>query len=477
VTTELPWPGIAELAADIAGKRVSAVEVLESTLARVEQTEPVVHAFVSVLSESARQDARQADAETVAGISRGPLHGVPVAVKDLCDMAGHATGAGSRVPTGAVPETDATVVASLRRAGAVIIGKTVTHEFGYGLDSPPTVNAWQSDCYPGGSSAGSAVAVAVGSAFAAIGTDTAGSIRVPAAINGVVGLKPTYGRVGRRGVIPISPTLDTVGPLTRTVRDAGYLLQAIAGRQFVDGTALDEPVEDYSREPASDLRGMRIGVEREHFFYAGVQAEVRDGVERAIAELAALGAELVPISLAHQDAAVAAGAVVMMADAGDWHARLLAAHESQYAPATALALQVGGMVLAKAYIKAQKIRTLVQREVRRCFEANRIDAVVAPTVPITTMRADRLGSILPGTTASAFWSLNHHCLLANVVGIPSLSVPVGFSRNGLPIGMQLMGRPFTEAVLLNIGTAYQAVTAWHAMQPPWVVTNRPGDGA
>ncbi|TMD33466.1 MAG: amidase, partial [Chloroflexi bacterium] len=207
----------------------SAVELLDATLERLRATEPAVHAYVRLMEDSARDQAARADREIAGRRWRGPLHGIPVGVKDLCYTAGTATGAGSKVMEGFVPEHDATVVTRLKEGGAVIVGKTVTHEFAYGQDIPPTRNPWNTECYPGGSSAGSGVAVAVGSAFAAVGTDTGGSIRVPASVNGVVGLKPTYGRVSRYGVFPMSPTLDTVGPLTRTAEDCALMLGVMAG--------------------------------------------------------------------------------------------------------------------------------------------------------------------------------------------------------------------------------------------------------
>lgn len=461
----LEWMDLTELAGNLRERRLSAVEVLEATLARAEVTEPWVHAYTGLMVDEARSAARRADREIGAGEYRGPLHGVPVAVKDLCATAGHETAAGSRVRAGFVPERDATVVALLRQAGAVIIGKTVTHEFGYGLNAPATVNAWAPGCYPGGSSAGSAVSVAVGSAYAAIGTDTAGSIRVPAALNGVVGFKPTYGRVGRAGVQPLSPSMDTVGPLARSVRDCARVLQAVAGRPGGDRTAIDEPVGDLVSSLRQDLTAIRIGVERNHFFYGGVQPGVRAATAAAIKTLTGLGAEIVPVELGHLDDAVSAGTAVMHADASEWHDELLRSRGPEYDPATARMLQFGHMVLAVAYVKAQKVRTVVQAEIRRCFERNRLDAIAAPTVPITTMPASQLAAPLEGTEESAFWALNHHSIIANVVGLPALSVPAGFDGAGKPAGMQLIGRPFAERVLLDIGNAYELAQPWHRQHP------------
>src|SRR5215217_6925959 len=251
-------------------KTVSAAELVEATLGKVEETEPTVHAYAAVLADSARKAATLADREMARGHWRGPLHGIPVAVKDLCYTKDAPTEAGSKVLAGYVPPYDATVVTRLYEAGAIILGKTVTHEFAWGVNVPPTRNPWRLTCYPGGSSAGSGVAVSVRSAFGAIGTDTGGSIRIPAAVNGIVGLKPTFGRVSRYGVVPLGTSLDHVGPLTRTVEDNAIMLRAIAGYDAADGGSIDEPVIDYRSDLATGVQGLVIGVEREHFFYEGV---------------------------------------------------------------------------------------------------------------------------------------------------------------------------------------------------------------
>jgi aspartyl-tRNA(Asn)/glutamyl-tRNA(Gln) amidotransferase subunit A len=273
-------------AGDLLRRRVvSAVDLTEATLQRIEETEPVVHAYALVLAERARRSAHHADREAAQGRWRGPLHGIPVAVKDICYMRDLPNEAGSRVLAGFVPGYDATVVQHLEDAGAVIVGKTVTHEFAYGVNTPPTRTPWNLECYPGGSSAGSGVSVTVGSAFAAIGTDTGGSIRVPAAVNGIVGLKATYGRVSRHGVVPLGTSLDHVGPLTRTVDDCAIVLKAIAGHDAADGGSLKEPVPDYRAGLDAGAQGLVIGVERAHFFYEGVTAEVRSAVEAVLDEL------------------------------------------------------------------------------------------------------------------------------------------------------------------------------------------------
>ena len=445
---------------------VSSAELLQAVRDRMEETEPAVHAYVGVMDESSRAEAEQADRELRDGRRRGPLHGIPVAVKDLCWTKGFPTTAGSRVLEGFVPDSDAGVVERLRRAGAVLVGKTVTHEFAYGQDVPPTRNSWDQACYPGGSSAGSGVSVALGSAYGSIGTDTGGSIRVPASVNGVVGLKPTAGRVSRRGVFPMSPTLDTVGPLARTAEDCALLLGVVAGHEDGDATTVDEPVPDYAAGLTERLEGVRVGVEREYFFYEGVREDVRKAVDAAIDELAALGAEIVDVpAIDHVAYAAAAGMTVLVADTSEWHRRFLRERGDRYVPATRVMLELGELVPATAYVRAQRVRTLVRDGLRRAFEQHRLDALATPTIPLTTLPVEQLSVDLTGTGETALAAFLHHTFLANVVGIPALSVPCGFSADTLPIGLQLYGRPFGEPALFRIAHAYQGATDWHTRRP------------
>jgi aspartyl-tRNA(Asn)/glutamyl-tRNA(Gln) amidotransferase subunit A len=470
-TNELHWQSLADVAQLLQAGELSSVELTRSTFARIEATDQVVHAYVAVMADSALEAAARADADFAAGTIRSSLQGIPVAVKDLVHTAGFPTSAGSRVLAGFVPARDAVVVEKLREAGAVIVGKTVTHEFAYGVDKPATRNAWDITCYPGGSSAGSGVAVAVGSAYGAIGTDTGASIRAPAALNGVVGLKPTYGRVSTRGVFPMSPTLDTVGPMARTVRDVAIMLGVLAGRGgadqagYPDHGALDLPVDDYVGGLTEDLTGVRIGVERDYFFYPPVTDAVHDGVNTAIDQLAERGATIVEVSISGLELAVPAGMAVLLGDTSEWHQNFLRERGDRYAPEVRTMLELGELTLATAYIKAQKVRTVVQRGYRAAFDGHRLSALVAPTLPRTTMPMAELEVDLTDSDGTAAAGIVHHNILANVIGVPALSVPVGFDAAGKPIGMQLYGRPFGEAALLRIGHAYQSATGWHDQHP------------
>lgn len=466
MSTALQWLSISELAELLQKRELSSVEVTEATLRRIEETEPHVHAFAGVMAESARPEAERADSELQRGHRRSPLHGVPIGVKDLLHTAGFPTSGGSRVLEGFVPTDDAVVVQKLRDAGAVIIGKTVTHEFAYGQNVPATRNAWDRRCYPGGSSAGSGVAVAVGSAYGAVGTDTGGSIRAPASVNGVVGLKPTHGRVSRVGVLPMSPTLDSVGPLSRTVRDCALMLGAMAGGADGDLTVIDEPVPNYTADLSADLTGVRIGVERSYFFYAAVSDDVRIAVDAALEQLEGLGAVIVEVDeIESLELSVPAGMSVLVGDTSEWHQTFLRTRGELYVRETRAMLELGEIIFAPAYAKAQRVRRLVQRGMREAFEGNGLDALAAPTLPVTTMPVEELSVDLTGSGDTALSTFIHHCFVANLIGIPSLSVPVGFDPGGLPIGMQLFGRPFGEPALFRIGNAYQGATSWHERHP------------
>jgi aspartyl-tRNA(Asn)/glutamyl-tRNA(Gln) amidotransferase subunit A len=464
--SELHYLTIKEAGERLARGEVSSAELLQAVLDRLDETEPHVHAYVGVMEETARAESETADRELQDGTRRSALHGIPVAVKDLLYTRGFPTSAGSKVLEGFVPEYDAVVVERLRRAGAVVIGKTVTHEFAYGQDVPATRNSWDHSCYPGGSSAGSGVSVAVGSAFGSIGTDTGGSIRVPASVNGIVGLKPTAGRISRRGVIPMSATLDTAGPLARTVEDCALILGVVAGHEDGDSTTIDEPVPDYTTGLSERLDGVRVGVEREYFFYEGVRDDVREAAEAAINELAALGAELVDVpSIEHIEHVAPVGMTILLADTSEWHRSFLRERGDQYVQATRIMLQLGELVPATAYVRAQRVRSLVRDGVRRAFEDLRLDTLVTPTIPMPTLPVELLSVDLTGNGETALAGFLHHTFLANVAGIPALTVPCGFSDESRPIGLQFYGRPFDEATLFRIAHAYESATEWHLRRP------------
>ena len=457
---------IGEAGRRLSRREISSAELVEAELERIEETEPLVHAYAQVMQETARKEAREADRELARGAWRGPLHGIPIAYKDLVYTMQAPTAAGSRVLEGWIPEYDATVLLRLREAGAVTLGKTHTHEFAYGVNIPPTRNPWRLDCYPGGSSAGSGVSVAARSAFGAIGTDGGGSIRCPAAVNGVVGLKPTTGRVSRRGVVPMSSTFDNVGPLARTVEDCALLLTAMAGHDPADATSLDAPVPDYTDAMESGVRGLRLGIEREFFFSSRVTPDVRQAVQEALDLLSSAGAELVEVRIPELEYSGAAAMPALVADTTAFHRQWLRQSSHLYEAPTRVMIELGELIPATHYVRAQRARRLLRDRFRNAFEMFRLDALVAPTLPGPTVPVEELNlDLTDGSGESPGSSYFRTCVGANVVGVPALSVPAGFTRDDLPIGVAFWGRPLGEALLFRIARAYEAQHPWHRRAP------------
>jgi aspartyl-tRNA(Asn)/glutamyl-tRNA(Gln) amidotransferase subunit A len=430
---------------------MSAVELLQSNLRRLDQTEPRVHAFSFVAREGALATAKARDGLRARGGWAGPLHGIPIAVKDLFNTFDMPTEAGSRVLAGNRPTKDAAAVARLREAGAVLIGKTTTHEFSYGLNEPPTRNAWDVTRYPGGSSAGSGVAVAVGSAAGSIGTDSAGSVRTPAAVNGIVGLKPTYGSISTEGVIPSCPSLDHVGPLARRVEDCSLLFDVLS--REVPGTRRKRSLQS-SKKP---LAGVRLAVDRHYFFDSGVEPDVAAAVDLALDAMQQAGASVVEITIPELELATAVANTIMAVEASRWHRRLLRTQRSDYHPRTRVMLEVGELLPASAYVDALRAREIIRGAFKRAFVSEALDAIVAPSAPVTAPPIER---------ASELSGLVHHQCPANLTGQPSLSIPCGISRDGLPIGLQVIGRPFAEDALVTVAAAYEDAAGWYRMRPP-----------
>ncbi|MFH7594345.1 amidase [Streptomyces racemochromogenes] len=444
---------IAAAAEAIRARELSPVELVDSVLDRLEQVEPHLQAYVSVRADEARRAAREAEQDVAAGRLRGPLHGVPMGLKDLIDVAGAPTTASSRVRAGHRAETDSTVAARLAAAGAVLLGKTHTHEFAYGLTTPQTHNAWNRDRIAGGSSGGSAVAVAAGAATFALGTDTGGSIRVPSALNGVVGLKPTYGLVPRHGVTSLSWSLDHVGPITRTVEDAALVLSSLAGHDPRDPASLTAPRAHYRPDSATDLTGLRIGVPRNYYF-DHVHSEVEAAVRLAIAQLESLGAQLVEVEIPMTRYVQATQWGLMVPEATAYHERTLRAVPELYRDDVRTLLEAGELMPAADHLRAQRSRTLMRQAWAHLLEE--ADVIAAPTVPATAVKADQETiTWQDGTVEAVSDAYVRLSAPANITGMPSLSVPVGHGAAGLPIGMQLLGRPLGEQVVLRVGHAYE----------------------
>ena len=457
-------------AATLIGKReVSPVELIDATLERVDRLQPTINAFITVMHEAARRDAKRAEAEIARGRYRGPLHGIPISLKDLYYTRGVRTTAGSKVLANFVPTHDATVTAKLRRAGAVIIGKNNLHEFAPGSTNDNAHygtcrNPWNLTCIPGGSSGGSAAAVAASLGMASMGSDTAGSIRLPASLCGVVGLKPTAGRVSLHGVVGLSWSLDTTGPLTRTAEDCALVMEAIAGYDRKDPVSARAPVPRYSEGLKGDLAGLRVGIPREHFFQTS-SAEVADLVRKGIRVLEGLGASVREVATPLAGVSTYAANVITRAESAAYHEHWLRTQGDDYSPDVRHRLETGFYFSAVDYIKAQQIRTLVRREFDQVMEE--VDLLVTPTTPIPAppiATPEAVGA--PGSEQEGILLLVTLTRPHNMAGLPAVSVPCGFTADGLPAGMQLGGRALDEVTVLRAAHAYQQATDWHARRPP-----------
>jgi aspartyl-tRNA(Asn)/glutamyl-tRNA(Gln) amidotransferase subunit A len=454
---------IAEASEKIRAKELSPVELTESVLSRIAAVEDKITAFATVTADVARAAAATAEAEIAAGGYRGPLHGIPVGIKDLYETAGIPTTSSSAVRADYLPAQDSAVVEMLTAAGTVMVGKTHTHEFAYGAVTPTTRNPWDLERIPGGSSGGSGAAVAAGECMVGMGSDTGGSIRIPASVCGTVGLKPTYGRVSRRGVASLSWSLDHVGPLTRTVRDAAFVMNAIAGYDRSDPACVDVPVPDYTDGLDAGVAGLTVGVPT-NYFTERVDPEVSAAVTAAVGVLDDLGAQIREVAVPMTEYILPTEWGVLLPEASSYHQQMLREKADLYTSDVRLYLEVGELVLATDYIKALRARTLLQQAWRGLFDD--IDVLVAPTLAAPAVNADDPVLHWPdGTTEAATDSYVRFSAPANVTGLPSLSVPCGFTEGGLPIGMQIMGKPFAEATLLTVGQAYESATAWLDRRP------------
>lgn len=453
-----------EVAAALRRKEVSPVDLVQRSLARITADEPRLNAFARLNEDRALAAARQAEREISAGLWRGELHGVPVAVKDLYDIAGLPTTCSSKVRHDHIASADSACVQRLEQAGACIVGMTHTHEFAYGIATPTTGNPWNTAHIPGGSSGGSGATLAARGCFMAMGTDTGGSIRIPAALCGTVGLKPTYGRVSRVGIASLSWSLDHAGPLARTVGDCAVTLGALAGHDPRDPGSADVPVADYTAELELGVRGLRIGVPR-NFFFEHVEPEVAANVRAAIALLEQEGAELVDVTVPMADMIASIEFGLCMPEASAYHRSMLRERAHLYEPDVRTFLEAGMMIPAVDYIAALRQRTLMQAQWAKMFEG--LDALIGPAVAAVSMRRDQASITWPdGTEENASGVYVRLSAPANVTGTPSVSVPCGFGRGGLPTALQVMGRPFGEARILRIARAYERATDWHTRQPP-----------
>jgi len=461
--TNLAWLSVAETAALIAARKLSPVELVEAQLARIARLDPQWHAFIRILPERAKAQARAAEAEISAGRYRGAMHGLPVGLKDIIDLAGVATTCHSRIYADHVAASNAVVTQKLEAAGAVIMGKMSTHEFAIGgpsfdLPWPPAVNPWGGASFPGGSSSGSGVALATGMLAATLGTDTGGSVRNPASMCAIVGLKPTYGRVSRRGVYPLAFSLDHVGPMTRDVADNALMLQAIAGHDPLDPGSADVGVPDFSAEIGRGVKGLRIGLVR-HFYDGDETAhpEQIKAADTAAEILRGLGADVREIRLAPLGDYTLCNRVILASEAFSIHRRHLSERPGDYGALARQRLSVGAGFAAADYVDALRLRVRLIEQTNAAMDG--LDAILTvssmdPPPPIGD--AEACARVYPRQARMPF----------NVTGQPAIAIPAGFTPDGLPLSIQIVGHNWQEARVYRIAHAYEQATGWGKRRPP-----------
>jgi aspartyl-tRNA(Asn)/glutamyl-tRNA(Gln) amidotransferase subunit A len=448
-------------------KEVSPVDVAADVLDRIDRIEPRLNAFITILRESARGQARQAEAEILRGGYRGPFHGIPLTVKDLFETAGVRTTGGSALFADHVPTRDATVVARLKEAGAVIVGKTNMLELAYAAVHPdfgPTRNPWDLTRSTSGSSTGSAAAVAAGMGYGSLGTDNAGSVRLPASYCGIVGLKPTYGRVSRAGVLPGSWTMDHVGPMTRTVADAAAILTAVAGADPRDPTSASVCVPDAlaALDGVADLAGVRIGVD-DAYLRQHVDGEVLGLVEEALRQMERLGVRVETVQLPPLEDMVAAAMAVITPEITAAHLPYLRECPEAYSPPVRERLELGLLTPAVAYLQAQRLRRALTEAVLRIMAT--VDLLVTPTTPTAATPIDEDVTTGDEADPALLAALIYFTAPFDLTGMPAISLPCGFTRRGLPVGLQLAAGPWQEIALLRAAHAYERSTEWHRFLP------------
>lgn len=449
---QLTLAGAAEL---LAQRKISPAELARPVFARIERLNPEMRAFITVMQDQ------------ISGDYAAPLYGAPVSVKDLYDTKGIRTTAGAKIFENRVPQEDATAVTRLKNAGATIIGKTNLHEFAYGVTTVnphfgTARNPWDPERISGGSSGGSASAVALSMGLGSLGSDTGGSIRIPASLCGVVGLKPTYGRVSVRGVVPLSWSFDHAGPMARTVEDAAILLGIIAGGDRADPYSRNVGVPRYTDSLTGNIKRIRIGIPRE-YFWERLAPPVEDAARAALGSLAKLGAELIDVSLPSIALHRAVWLHIASPEAYSYHERYLKEHADEYSADVRGRLEAGRALLSIDYVRAQRARTIMKEECKRVFQA--VDVIVTPTLPIAAPRIDDTHKPWGDGSEIAAASLARFTRFFNVVGLPAISVPCGFTSEGLPVGLQIAGKAFDEPTVLRVAHAYEQDARWFERRP------------
>ena len=465
---ELFYLSAGELAPMIRDREVSPVEVVEAHLARIDALEPTLNSFITLLPGEAMAAARQAEQEIQAGRYRGPLHGIPLGLKDLYYVGGVRNTSGSRLFDDFIPDFDCTIAARFKEAGTILLGKLNMHQLAFGPtgenpDHGHMHNPWNPELITGGSSGGSGSAAASGQCTLTMGSDTGGSIRIPSALCGLAGLKPTYGRLSRYGLNALSWSLDHPGPMTRTVEDCALVMNAVAGYDPNDPASADVPVPDYTRALTGDIRGLRVGVPRE-YFEVPIDPQVEQAARRAIDLLGELGATVTEVSWPMFHDCWAISTTILTSEATAYHSKLVRTHGSQLYPPVRLRIEAGLFISAADYLQAQRARNLFIHQSRDLFKE--VDILAGPMEPITAPRLLDTEVKVGDTMVGSIPALTQYNRPFNLNGFPAITVPCGFSDDGLPIGLQLAGRPFDEETVLRVGHAYEQATEWHNRRPP-----------
>jgi aspartyl-tRNA(Asn)/glutamyl-tRNA(Gln) amidotransferase subunit A len=466
--TELCFLSVCQLSKLIHSKEISPVELVKASLARIRTLEPTLNSFITVLSEEAMQEARRAEKAILEGRSLGPLHGIPMTAKDLFSARGVRNTLGSRVFDRSVADEDSTVIARLKDAGAILIGKTNMNPLAYGAiakegdyDYGHMHNPWDPSRVSGGSSGGSGSATASGECGFALGSDTGGSVRIPCSLCGIVGLKPTYGRLSRNGMATLSWSLDSPGPMTRTVEDNALVMNAIAGFDARDPSSSNVPVPDYVKGLTGDLKGLRVGVPMQ-YFEVPVDPQVKQVVLQAVEKLRGLGASIQEVSWPLYHYYESISSVILLSEGAAAYRELVCAKGAGLYEPLRMRLETGLFVSAPDYIRAQQARVLFNRQCHELFDT--VDLLVGPTTPITATKIGASDVKVGETTMGVIALHTQYTSAFNLNGLPAVTLPCGFA-DGLPVGLQIVGRAFEEGTVLRAAGAYEEATDWHLRRP------------
>ena len=464
MTTELHYLTIGEASRLLRDGKLSPVELTRAFLDRIDTLDGTLECYITVLRDAAMSEARQAEAEILRGEYRGPMHGIPIALKDLYDTEGVLTTASSKVMADRVPSEDATTTARLRASGAVLLGKLAMHEFALGGPDPSNGfplarNPWNLDHIPGGSSSGSGAGIAAGLCMGTLGSCTGGSIRGPASYCGIAGIKATYGRVSRYGVVPLSWTLDHCGPMTWTVEDSAIMLQVIAGHDPKDPTTSRAPVPDYTTALTEDIRGLKVGVPRRFFFADDprINKDTLSAVDDALKSLEDMGAHVEEVSVPMLEHAGAAQPVIMLSEAFAYHQNNLRSNPELFGEMVRARFRTGGLFASSDYAQAQRVRNVLKREFAQALRE--VDVIASPTMSNPAPRFDEMDAMTTSRVPSFTGPYN-------LTGMPAISVPCGFTPDGLPVGLQIAGKPFDEPTVFHVAYAYEQRSRLFETRPP-----------